>query len=395
MAAVRSSCPLSYTYSLNKLGPVLLSSRFASGSTRSTGSTGSDISSSSSSSGPLILTAKNLKIVPETTDLTELEKQDEIIQRQRKLSKTVVQLKKLKPTSPGLRWWRKPIYPYLWKGKPMRSLTIKRVSQSGRNNSGRITVRHRGGGHKRRIRLLDYERKIPGKQTVVRIEYDPNRTAHIALLKHNETNEYSYIIACDGLRAGDVVESFRLGIPKQLIKEMGGKIDPAILSAKTAHKGNCLPISMIPVGSIVHNVGEHKLGPAKYCRAAGSYARILSKIPLKNKAIVRLQSGEQRYVSLEACATLGVTSNMDHQHESLGKAGRSRHKGIRPTVRGVAMNNCDHPMGGGRGKSKSNKLSCSPWGVLAKGGFKTRTGKNINKMKVKDRPRGKNKKSRQ
>jgi ribosomal protein L2 len=323
-----------------------------------------------------------------TSGLTELEKQDELTRRQLELSKEKVQLKKVKPTSPGLRWWRKPIYPYLWKGKPYKPLTVTKVGKSGRNNTGRIVVRHQGGGVQRRIRIIDYERTKPGPQTVVRIEYDPNRTSHIALLKHNSTGEISYIIACEGLRAGDEVESFRAGIPHRFIKEMGGKIDPALLSVKISRKGNCLPISMITVGTIIHNIGEHNKGTAKYCRAAGAYGRIVSKLPEEGKAIVQLQSGEQRYVSLEACATLGVASNSAHHNESLGKAGRSRHKGIRPTVRGVAMNTCDHPLGGGRGKSKSNKPSMSPWGVLAKGGFKTRTGKHQNKNKFKDRPRG-------
>lgn len=336
-----------------------------------------------------LISVKNLKIVPDVSNLTDLEKQDAIIKRQQKLSKSTVQLKKLKPTSPGVRWWRKPMYPYIWKGQPIKKLTKTRVQKSGRNNSGKITVRHRGGGHKRRLRLMDFHRLAPGSQSVVRIEYDPNRSAHIALLKHNATEELSYVISCDGLRAGDQVESFRGGIPDSLIKEMGGKIDPAILSAKTSQRGNCLPISMIPIGSIVHCVGETANGPAKFCRAAGTYARILDKIPDTKKSIIRLQSGEERYVSLEACATLGVVSNVDHQHESLGKAGRSRYRGIRPTVRGVAQNKNDHPLGGGRGKSKSNKLSMSPWGVLAKGGFKTRKGKNVNRLKVKDRPRGK------
>lgn len=321
-------------------------------------------------------------------ELTALEKQDELNRKQVELAKEKVQMKKVKPTSPGLRWWRKPIYPYLWKGKPYKPLTVTRVAKSGRNNTGRIVVRHQGGGVQRRIRIVDYERKTPGPQTVVRIEYDPNRTSHIALLKHNETGEHSYIIACEGLRPCDQVESFLAGIPKRFIEEMGGKIDPALLSVKISGKGNCLPISMITIGTIVHNIGEHQKGPAKYCRAAGAYGRIVSKLPEENRAIVQLQSGEQRYVHLEACATLGVASNSAHHNESLGKAGRNRHKGIRPTVRGVAMNTCDHPLGGGRGKSKSNKPSMSPWGVLAKGGFKTRKGKHENKNKFKDRPRG-------
>lgn len=320
--------------------------------------------------------------------LTELEKQDELNRRQMELEKEKVQLKKVKPTSPGIRWWRKPIYPYLWKGKPYKPLTITKVAKSGRNNTGRIVVRHQGGGVQRRIRIIDYMRNKPGPQTVLRIEYDPNRTSHIALLKHNDSGELSYIIACEGMRPGDEVESFRSGIPNRFLKEMGGKIDPALLNVKISKKGNCLPISMISVGTIIHNIGEFKNGNAKYCRAAGAYGRIVSKLPIEGKAIIQLQSGEQRYVSLEACATLGITSNSAHHNESLGKAGRNRHKGIRPTVRGVAMNTCDHPLGGGRGKSKSNKPSMSPWGVLAKGGFKTRKGKHENKNKFKDRPRG-------
>ncbi|SCU95125.1 LADA_0G13674g1_1 [Lachancea dasiensis] len=329
-----------------------------------------------------------LKIVPNDTDLVTLEKQDALIKRRRKLSKEITRLKKLKPVSPGLRWYRAPIYPYLHNGRPVRALTVAKRSNGGRNHTGRITVRHRGGGHKRRIRLVDFTRFTPGEQTVQRIEYDPGRSAHIALLKHSATGELSYILACDGLRAGDVVESYRKGVPDNLLQEMGGKIDPAILSVRTAQRGNCLPVSMIPVGAIIHNVGITPVGPGKFCRAAGTYARVVAKLPEKSKAIIRLQSGEQRYVALEACATMGVVSNIDHQNRSLGKAGRSRWRGIRPTVRGVAMNKCDHPHGGGRGKSKSKKLSVSPWGQLAKG-YKTRRGKNQNRMKVKDRPRGK------
>ncbi|CAR24751.1 mitochondrial 54S ribosomal protein uL2m [Lachancea thermotolerans CBS 6340] len=337
---------------------------------------------------PTPVTAQMLKIIPNETDLVALEKQDALIKRRRKLSKEITKLKKLKPVSPGLRWYRAPIYPYLHTGRPVRALTVAKRSNGGRNHSGKITVRHRGGGHKRRIRMVDFTRFTPGEQVVQRIEYDPGRSAHIALLKHSATGELSYILACDGLRAGDSVESYRKGVPENLLQEMGGKIDPAILSVRTAQRGNCLPISMIPVGAIIHNVGITPVGPGKFCRAAGAYARVIAKLQDKNRAIIRLQSGEQRYVALEACATLGVVSNIDHQNLSLGKAGRSRWRGIRPTVRGVAMNKCDHPHGGGRGKSKSKKLSVSPWGQLAKG-YKTRRGKHQNRMKVKDRPRGK------
>lgn len=336
----------------------------------------------------IAVTPKLLKIVPNESDIVALERQDELIKRRRKLAKQGTKMKRMKPVSPGLRWYRAPIYDYLHKGKPFRKLTVAKRAKGGRNNTGKITVRHRGGGHKRRIRIVDFHRFEAGPHTVERIEYDPGRSAHVALIKNNSSGTLSYILACDGLRAGDVVESFRKGIPQRLLDEMGGKVDSAILSVKTTQRGNCLPISMIPVGSVIHNVGITPFGPGKFCRAAGTYARILSKLPEKKKAIIRLQSGEHRYVSLEACATLGVISNIEHQNRSLGKAGRSRWLGIRPTVRGVAMNKCDHPHGGGRGKSKSNRLSVSPWGQLAKG-YKTRRGKNVNRMKVKDRPRGK------
>jgi ribosomal protein L2 len=329
-----------------------------------------------------------LTIPPRDADLTTLEKQDEIIKRRRKLAKTVVEIKKFKPRSPGRRWFRAPIYPYLWKGAPYKPLTAAIRATGGRNNTGHITVRFRGGGHKRRARIVDFTRSDAGKQKVMRIEYDPTRTAHIALMKNLETKNMSYYLACDGMRAGDIVESYRQGIPQDLMAEMGGKVDPAILSARTNQKGNCLPLRMIPVGAVIHAIGISKEGPAKFCRSAGTYGRLMQKLPEKNKAVVKLQSGEQRYVHLDACATLGIVSNIDHQHAKWGKAGRSRHRGFRPRVRGVAMNKCDHPHGGGRGKSKSNKLSMSPWGVLAKG-YKTRRGKHQNNMKVRDRPRGK------
>lgn len=332
---------------------------------------------------------QQLIMIPQRgSDLTELEKQDQTIKRRRKLAKEITQLKKYKPTSPGIRWYRAPIYPHLWKGNPYRALTIPKKKHGGRNNTGHITVRGRGGGHKRRIRLIDYARNDSGPQEVLRIEYDPGRTAHIALLKNLETDKKSYIIAPDGLRAGDVVESFMQGIPDRLLKEMGGKIDPAILAAKTNQKGNCLPLRMIPIGATIHNIGLLNNGPGKMCRAAGTYGRLMQKLPDMKRAIVKLQSGEHRYVHLDSCATLGVVSNIAHQHLSLGKAGRARWRDRRPKVRGVAMNTCDHPHGGGRGKSKGNRKSVSPWGQLAKG-YKTRRGKNQNRMKVKDRPRGK------
>ncbi|ANB14538.1 mitochondrial 54S ribosomal protein RML2 [Sugiyamaella lignohabitans] len=334
-----------------------------------------------------------LEIVPfgQRSNLTELEEQDNEMKRQLKLFKTAVKMKSPKPISPSLRWYKWPIYPYLHKGKPVKELTVPRKKHSGRNHHGLITVRHQGGGAKRRIRLIDFFRLDGGVHEVVRIEYDPNRSSHIALVKNEETSALSYILACVGLRAGDKVESFRDGIPQRIIDKMGGENDPGILATHIAKKGNCMPLSMIPLGSIIHNIGVSKIGPGKLCRAAGTYGRLHEKLPEKKKAVIRLQSGEYRYVALDACATLGMVSNPDHQHRSFGKAGRSRHFGIRPRVRGVAMNKVDHPLGGGRGKSKGNKVPQSPWGTPSKSGYKTRRGKNINHNKIRDRPRGKNK----
>ena len=346
-------------------------------------------------SAAVLAELKSLQIVPlgQQINQNDLEKQDDNLKRRRKLAKAAVQMKRVKPSSPSLRWYRTPVYPYLHKGGPVHELTVAKRKQSGRNNRGRITVRHQGGGHKRRIRLVDFFRFDSGPQTVVRIEYDPGRSGHIALLENKATGALSYVLACEGLRAGDTVQSFRSGIPQEIIDSMGGNLDPAMLSSQTAQRGNCLPLSMIPLGTIVHNIGITAKGPGKLCRSAGTYGRLFELHPETNRAVIRLQSGEYRYVALEACATIGMVSNPDHQHRSLGKAGRARHLGIRPTVRGVAMNKIDHPHGGGRGKSKGKKISMSKWGVKAKSGFKTRRGKNVNRMLVKDRPRGKAKKA--
>lgn len=338
---------------------------------------------------------KSLQIVPlgQQLDPNELEKQDDTLKQRRKMAKAAVQMKRVKPSSPSLRWYRTPIYPYLHKGKPIKELTVPRKKHSGRNNQGRITIRHQGGGHKQRVRLLDFHRNAMGPQTVVRIEYDPGRSGHIALLEHKKTGALSYILACEGLRAGDVVQSFRSGIPQDIIDSMGGTLDTAMLSVHTAQRGNCLPLRLIPLGTVVHNIGITANGPGKLCRSAGTYGRLFELHPETKRAVIRLQSGEYRYVAIDACATIGIVSNPDHQHRSLGKAGRNRHLGVRPTVRGVAMNKIDHPHGGGRGKSKSKKISMSKWGVKAKSGFKTRRGKNVNRMLVKDRPRGKTRKA--
>ncbi|KAI1268796.1 ribosomal protein L2 [Xylariaceae sp. FL1019] len=308
-------------------------------------------------------------------------------------------LRTYKPISPGLRHLKRPINDHLWKGGPHRALTFPKKGQAkgGRNNTGRITVRHRGGGVKRRIRTVDFHRWLSGPHTVERIEYDPGRSAHIALLNEDATDKKTYIVAADGMRAGDVVQSFRSGIPQDLIDSMGGIVDPGVLAAKTAHRGNCLPLHLIPVGTPVFNVGSHPKGGAVFCRSAGTYAIVEGKdeemredgvkVVTGKYVIVRLQSGEVRKVSKDACATIGVSSNIYHHYRQLGKAGRSRRLNIRPTVRGVAMNKVDHPHGGGRGKSKGNRNPVSPWGVPTKGGYKTRKKSNINKWVVVPRPR--------
>lgn len=204
-----------------------------------------------------------------------------------------------------------------------------------------MTVRHRGGGHRRRIRTVDFKRDLPGKHTVDRIEYDPNRSAHLALVTRETTGEKSYIIAADGMREGDVIQSYRAGIPGDLLKSMGGVMDPGMMAAKTAFRGNCLPIHMVPLGTQVYNVGSTKGKGAVFCRSAGTFATVIAKDEVGNKVrdvTVRLQSGEVRKVASDACATIGVSSNPHYHFRQLGKAGRSRWLNIRPTVRGLAMN---------------------------------------------------------
>lgn len=199
-----------------------------------------------------------------------------------------------------------------------------------------------------------------------RIEYDPNRSAHLALVENVKTKLKTYIIASEGMRAGDMVESFRAGIPKELLASMGGVMDPGMLAAKTAFRGNCLPMHMVPLGTQVYCVGSTPGKGAVFCRSAGTYATVIAKEERGKKVIdvtVRLQSGEVRKVSKDACCTIGVASNPHHHFRQLGKAGRSRWLNIRPTVRGVAMNAVDHPHGGGRGKSKGNVHPVSIWGT--------------------------------
>lgn len=311
-----------------------------------------------------------------------------------------VRMRTYKPRTPGVRHLKRPINDHLYMGGPHRPLTFPRKGHGigGRNYTGQITMRHRGGGHKRRIRVVDFDRMESGKWFVERIERDPGRSAHIALISRPQQRddedsdprhashtmspidaitrvrqlpkgrEYRYIIAAKGMRAGELIESFRKGVPQKLLDELGGSADAGMIAAKTAWRGNCLPLHMIPTGTIVYNVGLYKGKKAQLCRSAGTFAMVVNKNDESERTAkfvdVRLQSGEVRKIHRDACATVGVASNPNHHRAQLGKAGRSRWLGIRPTVRGVAMNACDHPHGGGRGKSKGNRISSTIWGQL-------------------------------
>lgn len=270
-------------------------------------------------------------------------------------------LKKFKPTTPGLRFLLAPDFAELSGKGPEKSLLRPRKGSGGRNNLGRITCRHHGGGHKRRYRLIDFKRDkygIPAR--VATIEYDPNRSARIALLFYAD-GEKRYILAPLGLQVGD-----------QIVSGEGAEIKI----------GNSLPLAKIPAGSSVHNVELKRGYGGQLARGAGSMAQLLAKEG--DFAHLRLPSGEVRLVRLENYATLGQVGNIDHESISLGKAGRSRWLGVRPSVRGVAMNPVDHPMGGGEGKSSGGRHPCSPWGKITKG-LKTRRKKLSDKQIIKRR----------
>jgi large subunit ribosomal protein L2 len=270
-------------------------------------------------------------------------------------------LQQFKPTSPGRRFVVRATTPGLHRGEPFAGLVTKLHAKTGRNNYGRITTRHRGGGHKRRYRVIDFQRDKDGiPARVERLEYDPNRTAHLALLLYAD-GERRYIIAPKGLAAGDGVISGR---------------DAAI------KVGNSLPLRNIPVGTTIHCV-ELKPGKgAQIGRAAGGGVQIVAREGAY--ATVRMRSGEMRRIHLECRATIGEVGHDEHNLESLGKAGASRWRGTRPTVRGVAMNPVDHPLGGGEGKSSGGRHPVSPWGLPTKG-YKTRNNKRTNRMIVRDR----------
>ncbi|MEM1110559.1 MAG: 50S ribosomal protein L2 [Pseudomonadota bacterium] len=268
---------------------------------------------------------------------------------------------KSKPTSPGRRHVVRVVNQDLHKGAPHKPLLEKQSRNGGRNNNGRITTRHIGGGHKQHYRIVDFKRTkdgIPAK--VERLEYDPNRTAHIALLLFAD-GERRYIIAPKGVEAGDMLQSG---------------------SAAPIKVGNCLPLRNIPVGSVVHAI-ELKPGKgAQLARSAGASVQLVAREG--QYATLRLRSGEMRKVLADCRATLGEVSNAEHSLRKLGKAGAARWRGVRPTVRGVAMNPVDHPHGGGEGRTSGGRHPVSPWGTPTKG-YKTRKNKRTDKLIVRRR----------
>ena len=268
---------------------------------------------------------------------------------------------KAKPTSPGRRFVVSVVTPGLHKGEPYKPLLDKKSKNGGRNNKGRITTRHIGGGHKQHYRIIDFKRNKDGIQgKIERIEYDPNRSARIALVLYVD-GERRYIIAPKGMKAGDPV-----------ISGVDAPIKP----------GNALPLRNIPVGSVVHCI-ELKPGKgAQMARSAGTSAQLVARD--SKYATLRLRSGEMRKVLADCRATLGEVSNSEHSLRSLGKAGAKRWRGVRPTVRGVVMNPVDHPHGGGEGRTSGGRHPVTPWGVPTKG-YKTRKNKRTNHLIVRRR----------
>ena len=271
-------------------------------------------------------------------------------------------VKNYKPTTPSRRNMTSPSFAEITKFSPEKSLITTKKKNAGRNRYGKITVRHHGGGNKQKYRLIDFKRNVDETAKVIGVEYDPNRTAYIALLE-NEAGKKSYIIAPVGLTDGDVVTA-------------GADAD--------IKPGNVLPIAQIPVGTLIHNIELYPGKGAQLVRSAGAFAQLMAKE--NGTAQVRLPSGEVRIVRLECKATIGQVGNLEHETIKLGKAGKTRHKGIRPTVRGSVMNPCDHPHGGGEGKSPVGRPGpVTPWGKPALG-YKTRNKKaRTNKFIIKRR----------
>ena len=270
--------------------------------------------------------------------------------------------KRFKPTTPSRRNMISPSFEEITKFSPEKSLLATKKKTAGRNSYGKITVRHHGGGNKQKYRIIDFKRNVDESAKVIGVEYDPNRTSYIALLE-NEAGKKSYIIAPAGLTDGDVVTA-------------GADADIKV--------GNVLPLSAIPVGTIIHNIELYPGKGAQLVRSAGAFAQLMAKE--NGTAQVRLPSGEVRIVRLECKATIGQVGNLEHETIKLGKAGKTRHKGIRPTVRGSVMNPCDHPHGGGEGKSPVGRPGpVTPWGKPALG-YKTRDKKaRTNKFIIKRR----------
>ena len=281
--------------------------------------------------------------------------------------------RRYKPITPSLRHLKRPINDHLYHGRPLRGLTFAKRKKGGRGHRGRITVRFVGGGHKRRIRTVDYHRNEGGFQDVIRIEYDPNRSAHIALIKSRDPEAFqpfSYIIAPEGLRAGHVVASFRQGIPKDLVPGYVDDFDPqaknrrrearkevvdaaaqqkvraasaqslavSLLRQITVQPGNVVPLRLIPPGTLIHNVALRPNGPAQLVRSAGTFAQVIGHQETTHYAVIKLQSGEIRKIHARCPATIGKVSNPLHNQRNVGKAGRNRWLGRRPHVRGIAQN---------------------------------------------------------
>lgn len=270
-------------------------------------------------------------------------------------------LVKTNPTSPGRRFVVKVVTPELHKGRPHSALVAAKSKSGGRNNSGRVTTRHRGGGHKQSYRVIDFKRNKAGVPArVERLEYDPNRSAHIALLLYAD-GERRYILAPKGVTAGSEVRS--------------GSDAPI-------KAGNAMPLRNVPVGSLVHNV-EMKPGKGgQIARSAGSSVQLVAREG--DHATLRLRSGEMRKVPADCMATIGEVGNTEHNLRTLGKAGAKRWRGIRPTVRGVAMNPVDHPHGGGEGRTSGGRHPVSPWGTPTKG-YRTRSNKRTGAMIIRRR----------
>lgn len=275
-------------------------------------------------------------------------------------------IKTFNPTTPSRRNMTVLSFKGLSKVKPEKSLLVKLKKTAGHNSYGRITVRHHGGGNKQKYRIIDFKRqKMEMPATVMTLEYDPNRSANIALIQY-EDGVKAYILAPEGLKIGDKV-----------VSSATADIKP----------GNCLPIANIPVGTIIHNIELYPGKGAQLVRSAGVAAQLMAKE--NGKAQVRLPSGEVRYVRLDCKATIGQVGNQDHSNVQLGKAGRTRHMGIRPTVRGSVMNPCDHPHGGGEGKSPIGRPSpVTPWGKPAMG-YKTRKKNHRTDKQIVKRRNGK------